>query len=740
MADDLDFRHNVSEIPAGEQLPKTERTVGVERSSVPDIQSAVSNYAADTNWLSGIGSSVAASASNAIAQRIGGELGKNPQGDIGVPITDFDKTMQESYSAQAEATLGIQAQTLITKSNIALASMDRLDPGTIAKNQAKVQEGLQQIYEMAPSSIRPQFEHQYDSVMLQQSEHLADKMISQQKDDRRNRTDLATSLNTQNAYSLSLNGTSLNKDGESTAGLAAVEAVKKQAAAAVAVGDKTPLEAKVMVDAARQSYLSGKVTRQALQADKNGKLPEFLKSLADNPPKDIKPEDHDVVYNNVLSYMNKQAQLKSQDQQLTMESYKVQLLSDPMGAATTLPSLQSQLSPLQFQQMKVATLQAQAKMQETEGNINELLANWGDSTVQARAKPDAQNKAFDMRVQQVVAHGSQNNNPISQDMAEVQVAASAGAPIPIFVKSLNDKATSGNPVSIASAADQIQLLRTMGDGHALIGLSKQAEAIATQFSTQRGSMPDADLARKITDNIQNIDSAKLATINNGWNLKVSALGASGMGKSQSLSDMALQQVDLGNKNLGGGFFKVLYGNDIYQQLYSNYIASGGDYDSALKMTKDYVNQHYSETRINGDTRYTDNGIEKALGYKDPKVVPYIQEDMVNQLSKSFEDNKNPNDYWTAEPVKPISPLVHMFPTYPAVQVIRHVKTDSGEKKYMYPVNLVGRPGNQWDVVLQTPSGYRNFFLVAPHLGITTYKPNAEAIKKRYESEVPKGWF
>ena len=74
---DLDFKHHVSEIPRGEKLPEpVQRKVGMETSRIPDFQSPVSNYGSATNWMSGLGSKAAASASNEIATRIGGELGK----------------------------------------------------------------------------------------------------------------------------------------------------------------------------------------------------------------------------------------------------------------------------------------------------------------------------------------------------------------------------------------------------------------------------------------------------------------------------------------------------------------------------------------------------------------------------------------------------------------------------------------------------------------------------------------
>ena len=152
--------------------------------------------------------------------------------------------------------------------------------------------------------------------------------------------------------------------------------------------------------------------------------------------------------------------------------------------------------------------------------------------------------------------------------------------------------------------------------------------------------------------------------------------------------------------MGGKYFDVVYGNDIYNQLNSNFISSGGDYNSALKMTQDYVDQHYGESYVNGKSQFTDSPVEKYLGYKGREITPFVQQDLHAQLSTSFENAKkdSPNDYWETLPL-----------TSGVVEAVRHVKTKDGVKQYRYPINLVGRAGNQWDVVAQTPYAHVTCF-------------------------------
>lgn len=728
---DLDFKHNVSEIPRGEALPKGyQRNVTAEVTPGPDVQSAVSNYAANTNWMSNLGSAVAARASTAVAQKIGGDLGKNPQGDLGPVLTDFDKTMHESYQTQAQATLGLQANKLITDSNLEMAKAPRITPSLIAKTNQQVSIGLQNIFKNAPSEIRPDLEYQYGSLQLSQGEQLSNRMISEQRQDQKD-TILAS-----NRESNEL-ATNLARSGNIKAAMAVVESTKKRNDS----GWNSKLISKETAQVANESVLksaqAGKVIYDYDKAKSEGKGEQFLADL--HKRKDVTPDQLDSMANALITHVGQENALNSQNEQLRLSQYNTSLAMNPVSPdlANQLQVLQENVSPIAYQKAVQATIQARKAWEQNSAEQLDLTHNWGDSAALARSSEKHINRTFDNLVANVV-----QKQGISREEAEVQVAMSAGAPVPVFVKTLNDKLTSGNPANIQAAALQIQALRDVEGGHALIGLSQQGQAIAIQFQHQQGSMPDSDLARKITDDIVNIDPSMQKTLDNMWTMQLSKGGAGGLGASKSLAGFALEAVGANPKNLGGTYFQTIYGNDLYENLKSNFDAARGDYATAKQMTKDYYNQNYAETRMNGDITISDHPLEKALGYKDHDVVPFIQQDFLNQVKPILEKNKTEDDSWSIKPLKAedTGPRSTFRKMYPPAELVRNVKTKDGMKQYSYPVNFIGRPGNQWDVVVQTPSGPRNLFLVAPQLGIITYKPNAESIANDYNAHAKKGWL
>ncbi len=204
MANDLDFSHNVAQVPAGQPLPTLQRKEQVAVTPFADLQSTISAYGASTNWMSQIGSQVAAKASTAIATKMGTELGKNPKGDIGIPLTDFDETMQKSYQAQSEATLGLQANKLINKSNLEMAQAPRITSGLIQKTNHSISLGLQNIFKNAPSEVQTDLQNKFEALQQSQITDLTSRMIREQKEDMRNNIAYSADVNSQNANSLAI--------------------------------------------------------------------------------------------------------------------------------------------------------------------------------------------------------------------------------------------------------------------------------------------------------------------------------------------------------------------------------------------------------------------------------------------------------------------------------------------------------------------------------------------------------
>lgn len=731
--EDLNFTHNVPQIPAQEQLPETPKaSVNAEVISTPDYQSAVNNYASATNWMSNVGSLVASKASNQIASQMGTSLGKNPQGDLSIPITDFDKTMQESYKAQAQSTLGLQAHQLITDSNLKLASVPRLTPDLIQSTNKSVSLGLQNIFKNAPNEIRPEMEYRYGTQQMNQTADLTERMIRENKEDQRNTTNFASVNNAQNAYSFGMKG-------DEKAGLATIAATEKANQAAVAARLITPEEAKTNVDTARKSYLNGKYVNGYEQARAQGKGEEYLKNLADHKPSDLSDADYIPVTSHVMEYVNHQDAMRAQDEKLRLSKFYSNIQKDPSSITSAdWAVLQANVNPLEFENMQHRYIKAVKANQAAQLNYINTLQNWTNPTGFATLPEKQVNMGFNNLVKGRMEQAQQTGNPITQDQAEVEVAAAAGGKIPFFTNAIKNKLHSADPAQMDSAAQQIDQLYSMNAGHALIGLNDQDKALNTQYKSLRDSIPAVEAAKIAIQNAnQDPDTQRMNKEKWAAFLKKNT---GGVFQSTSPSDFALNAVSLNKNDFMNPGLANVYGNMILQKYSTYYQMLNGDQQNALKLTQQAVKENYGYTGVNGGSSLTLHPIEKVLGYEgNNDIVPYIQKDVINNLNQRFApvkqqfDEHKVNEFWEVVPSSFENKAMVYGSNYNPIQVKKYIRSGNAVKSQTYNVVLMGNPYN-WDVGVQDSTGVRPMMQIAPYLHVATYTPNIQQIQRDYSIE------
>ena len=489
---DLDFRHNVSQIPAGADLPQPyQRHVGSEASGVPDVQGAAANYAEKTNWMSTLGSTVATKSSTALATKLGGEAGKNPQGDIGIPITNFDKSFQESYRTQAQATLGLQADKLITDANLAMAKAPRLSPDIIAKTNSQVSLGLQNIFKNAPAEIRPHLEYQFGSVQLSQAEQATKRMISESREDQKEALIAANTKANQNAYQVA-------RSGNDKAAQAMVDSVKKNTAAAVAMHNMTPAAAALAVDTAQKSADAGLYGAKAEEARKNGTYEQFSKDLSEKPPEGMSYDRWESVMTNVSNENAQIHNMRMQSEQIALSQFKLDIMENPNSPdiAAKLQALKENVSHNSFLEAQIGLLTLQAKNNKDGISANELANNWTNINSQNQGTDKTRNVAFRKLVQGTMDYVTRSGKTMSEAEAEVNVAAQSPVPVKEFVDKLNTKMHSGNPQLMEEASYAIEHLHEVQRGDALKGIDEQTMSLMDKFNAlkMRGDLSGHEAA------------------------------------------------------------------------------------------------------------------------------------------------------------------------------------------------------------------------------------------------------
>jgi hypothetical protein len=749
---ELDFKHNVKPIPAAEEVKTLDRSVKAETHQIPDYQGAASNYAAATNWMSNLGSYVATQASNAIASKLGAEYGKNPKGDLGVPITDFDKTMQESYKTQAQATLGLQASKLITDSNLELAKAPRITPELIAKNSQSVQLGLKNIFDNAPSELRPHLEYQYGNLMISQMEHLSSRMLHEGKEDLKNNVELSSAQLAENAHSFAMS----DKD---TAAENAVENVRKQNESLVQQKLITPLEAKNRVDSARQSMQAGKYQRKYDLLNKPGEREQFLRSL-ETRPKDISDADYPYLLNSVMRHADQTARLESQDQSLKIANFQLLARTNPDQAANALPDLQNSLTAKQYADTEIWFNKLNNKLEKSNQTFANVTASWGDYN---KFPSDFTDKQKLDTLEHNAAILSQQKN-ISQTEAEMQLAATAAGPIAGYNHKIEAKATSGNSAQMDEAAASVDYINASDKPQNLFGMSDSAKAMLRQYKAFRDTHDPVTAAqmakeavigkseqqRKANDESfqqHYIDNKKSGDTKNSFALRVADVPKDRMVNVPQLSDFIDAKYE--------GYYKLF----------------NGDNAMAIKSVKEDLDMTFGDESVNGFKQYTQFPIIKTFNLPE-NSEGFIHDDLASQLtdkfqnSKTFYDNGAVDSWWEVKPnvslndyftavhkinelssnknildlvksnheIKKYRDIVESFHNSPPPKLIQHHR-DGSINQYdsvivanpLMSRNKNGEVIGSYDVNIKTPTSVTSIAYQDPTVGPMRYTPNRDKI-------------
>lgn len=712
-------------------FPEYQRSESIQPGSGVQNFGDATREAAAAEWkpLSQIGAEVAQSASTQIAVSYGYQMGQDPKGDMLPPITDFDKHVTESYNSQAQATLSLRANKMMMDADSEVNQASRITPDLIAKTKQQMSQGLLNILGDAPTAVKTQLGYTFTNQLMTQTYNYQNKMIAQQKEDQKNNLVAALNDNARLASEFSMAGNQKAADD-------LAERSKSMAKAGVSTNSITPDQANVASQTVADAAVNGKFINQAVAAKNSGNFEKWAKDFADADPKSlgITYAQKQAASNQVLSHIATLDALKSQDENLRSARMVNSIAEDVTGVTgSMMQDFKENVSPLKYEEMKLRYINA-VKSQSQKGNgIDGVIQNFSSPETFARATEKEKNGAFDKLISYTQEKSKNGGTPISQEDAEVQIAASAGGTIPAFVNGLTDKLASANPNYIESAAQQVHKLQAMGAGHALVGLSDQSKALYTKYEALRDSLDPTTAAREATDAVYNQDPDTERMNKEKWSsfLTTSLQGGTPPDK------FALSQVGFKTSDFVNPGTAQVYGTNILQKYGTYFQLLNGDRVSALKLTKQFVDDNYGHTGVNGGSNVTLHPLEKVLGYSDKDVVPYIQGDVMNQLNEKFQPikqlyaDKKTNEYWEVVPNE-IKDKAHFFGhDYPPVKIKRHTRVGNKETTDMFDVVLQGNAFDNWDVSINSPTGMRNLFQIAPYLGVSSYVPNKKAIDAAY---------
>jgi len=739
-------------------LPEFKRQESIDTpSSVPDFGGAMRDLgAARYGGLGAIGAKVAQQASQAQAEKLGYEQGQTPKGDLLPPITDFDKHYADAYHTQAAATLGLQADKLMSDSDIEMGKATRITPELISKTRQQVGLGLSKILEQAPTAIKGKLDEQFTASMIRSNHQYETKMIQQQKDDQKDTLLAALSANSKQAFELA-------SSGNYKAARDLAENSKAMANNGHANNLMDKQAAQTAYDTINTAAINGNLIHKALEARANGKLPEFEKEYASKKPDDLTYEQWHGGAAAVSGYMGALENMKTQDEQLRSIKFSEAIVQDVKGiTGDMLADLKSNVSPVEYEQSYLKYVTALKKQAGTNAEADVLMKGFGNPEVFSRAGEPAKNQTFDTLVKKKMDEGT----GITTDQAEAQIAASAAGPIPRFTNLLNTKLNSTDPAQIESAGKQIEYMTQAEKGGNLKGVNDDSMAMSNLYGALRRSHPAEEAAEIAYNSVYNQTPEEKTVVNDNW-AQFNRDVKSSQGDLSYYTD--LSGINKDNLIDPQGFVEQS------QSLMESYFKlTKGDVNTAKKMTQQAIKSSYGESHVNGQRETTFYPLENVVNLP-ADSAGFIQDDIVEQVSgqlastkKAFEEGKS-QFYWEIEPRRSqqgsespghrniaSNPLVYMNPNITnavdantksnfaagsAMVIHRHWKNGVRETyplivkadPWLTKTNSANKPyAGSWDIVLGTERGWKPLQRLNPGMGqFIYYNPAIDKIRANY---------
>jgi hypothetical protein len=594
---------------------------------------AMTQLASTPTILGTIGATMAAGASQTYQKLQGIEAGKTPSGDLLPPITQADQAFVEGYSAQAQQTLSLQAQQLINQGQLELNKNYQLSNSTIQSYNQNMQQGLQQIIEQAPSTIRADLANQFSNQLQRDVFNLNNRLITQQKTQAKENASVYQSRQLTAMSDTALSG----GKGAATQTKKILDKTLKNINGNEASGLISPVEAESQREAANQTYLNSLLSADAAQAKQTKTEAQFLNGLVQTPSEyqgmKVTPTQWDVARKQAFSYVQNLDQFTNRNQNLILSDALVKQQETGL-TSSDIASLKEQLDPERFNTFYTSYLKSENSRISKTQEAQFAAANYTNPTVMAGLSTQQKNNAFDLQASNNYIRQQDLGQPISVEEAQYRAQAASPVPIPKYVNSLSASLNNPNPVVAAQAAATVSRFFDTGLGSVLGDTFSQntrsnmmAHAISQYKMFGRSDEEAVALARETFNQPkEKLDANK--AIANSWADKIKT--------PAQISSWAKTYIN----NPNGA---VIPNQPVLQnqmkQVYKDYlVAFNGDEQLASSYLEQGMSRAYGVTKVNGRDEYVYMPIEQAAGL-DEYATPLVLDDIYEQTQKQFANMK-----------------------------------------------------------------------------------------------------
>lgn len=586
---------------------------------------AMEEFGRSTNMLGELGASVALNASIQYNKMQGEKLGLNPQGDILPPITAADKAFAEGYIAQSNATLSLQANKMMLEGQLDLEKSYQLSPGMIQSYSSNMQQGLEQIIKQAPTQLQNDLRNNFNQLLLQQTGSLTKQYISQSKARETEQAKANLSLQLRNINDRVMAGDEAGAD-------EIRKRIATESEARVQTGMYSPTTGQTAKDSADTAYYTAREIKNAEQAIREKRLPEYLDSIAMSNVQGRGPSESDAIKANVYNWANKVQAMRQQNQSLLMTEARNQIANGTFNDIAA-AQYQATLDPINYFNLMTQFSVSQKKAGVTDAIVQAITSNPENNLSYVGASKKQINKAFDQLVQ---ARVTEQNGKESEDRSMLNVAASIPRTIPRVVDSINAGLSSGNPQQLERWGNFYYELKEQNPT-AVMGVSDENLAVFNLYKKNLNNPTyknDPNLAAsEALRQVYGKDQTQIENNARGINSYFNDIAKTPEGLSRWASKISGLSDSLPIFNRSG--FNI----DMQNQFKSFMYMTNNNREASQELLQDYVAGVYGTTTVNGNPEVVQYPVGKMIGLEFG-ADGLIQYDATKQLEQQFKEHEN----------------------------------------------------------------------------------------------------
>lgn len=573
--------------------------------ATPSTQAALTPTA-----LGNFGLNIAQNAANQRATMLGLENGKSPHGELFPAITQSDEYYKKSYESQSHATLSLKAMQLMDSAQLSLARSNKITPELINSYESQVSQGLQDIFENAPTGVKESLQNQYANNLIQSSQGFRLKMIAQDKEQSQTTIRQDNQSQIENVFNNAYYGN------EETGSLYKTQ--KNKLKNYLDTQQISRKEYDSNIRSLKLAYYTGQFSRQSDVARDEGKLEEWMKNFISYDYPDISPLEKSEIAKGVFSHITEKDSWNKKDEVLTLSQLNYASIGGQLDQGMIYDA-ESKVPKSSMLNWKAKYIREQRGLNNKKAKIAQTVNSWGKAEEIAPLTPDQKNQA----ASELLNSYMQQNPNADPWEAKTIIAATAGAPIPSYINALNLKMKKRNVRDMREAVKGYDTL--WAQNPALVSsVDSDAKRLMFIYNSQvqdADALPE-DALETAFNSVYGLDEDQKKSIDKWWNEKQRNF-------MPTFSDKINYAIRHTNAE-GAINNPESFANRFHNLLTANVQKMGGDYDAALKLTSHEIESTWSDSYVNNTKEYTNHAIERAVGI-DPSNVGLIQSDAKQQL-------------------------------------------------------------------------------------------------------------